>query len=354
VIANARRFCALLLAFVGIFFAGCGREEALEDRGGADTGPAKEQAPPERPPPAPEPAESPPLEREPAGAVIDLGSHPEGLAADPETGLVAVGLREPARLAIVDGENGEVSAMVDLPAKARHLALVEPGGPVLAPAERADVLVRVGLPGGEVVGETPVGDFPHDAAAFGERVFVVNEFESTASVIEAGEVVEVFQTPFQPGGVAVTGEGLVGIVGVRGLELEVFEAESLRSLGRVGAGEGPTHVVAGPDDRFYIADTRGGAVLVYEVGPGLRRTERIPLPGGSPYGIDLDPERNELWVTLTARNRVLRYDLERRPARKLAEYPTVRQPNSVAVDPAGGRVYVTGTRDGRLQVIYTR
>ena len=40
--------------------------------------------------------------------------------------------------------------------------------------------------------------------------------------------------------------------------------------------------------------------------------------------------------------------------RELARYPTVRQPNTVAVDPASGRVFVTGSRDGTLQILDPR
>jgi hypothetical protein len=35
--------------------------------------------------------------------------------------------------------------------------------------------------------------------------------------------------------------------------------------------------------------------------------------------------------------------------RLLRRFPTVRQPNSVTVDPRSGRVFVTGRRDGMLQ-----
>ena len=39
----------------------------------------------------------------------------------------------------------------------------------------------------------------------------------------------------------------------------------------------------------------------------------------------------------------------RRTLREHARYPTVRQPNTVTVDPASGRVFVTGGKDGTLQ-----
>jgi DNA-binding beta-propeller fold protein YncE len=46
--------------------------------------------------------------------------------------------------------------------------------------------------------------------------------------------------------------------------------------------------------------------------------------------------------------------LEEDTLRELARYPTVRQPNTVAVDSASGRVYVTGGADGELQILDPR
>lgn len=334
-----RRFAMITLAAILLVLAGCGS-------GGNDSQ--------REPPPAPEPAEAPPLEEEPAGRVVEVGPAPEGVAADPRTGLVAVALRNPNELALVDGESGEIPQRVGLPESARHIDIAAPGGPVLVPAEGSDSLVQVGLPEGEILSETPVGDFPHAAAAARDgRIFVVNEMASTASVVEGGRELETIETAFKPGGVAVTDDGLVGIIGVRGLTLEVFEADSLESLGRIDAGEGPTHVRAGPENRFYVTDTRGDAVLVYGARPEPERLDRVPLPG-SPYGIAIDPRRDQLWVTLTAEQSVVRFALEGGTLREIDRYPTVRQPNTVAVDPASGRVFVTGKAAGQLQILDPR
>jgi DNA-binding beta-propeller fold protein YncE len=329
----------ILISLAAVLLAGCGS--------GGDEAQRK-------PPPAPEPAEAPPLEEKPAGRVVEVGPAPEGIAVDPETGLVAVALRNPNELALVDGESGGTSQRVELPESARHLDLAAPGGPVLVPAEGADSLVQVGLPEGKILDETPVGDFPHAAAAAPDgRIFVVNEMASTASIVEGGRELETIETAFKPGGVAVTDDGLVGIIGVRGLTLEVFEADTLESLGQIDAGEGPTHVRAGPENRFYVTDTRGDAVLIYGARPEPERLDRVPLPG-SPYGIAIDPERDHLWVTLTAEQRVVQFALDGDSLREISRYPTVRQPNTVAVDPASGRVFVTGKTDGQLQILEPR
>jgi DNA-binding beta-propeller fold protein YncE len=355
---------ALILVVLAILVAGCGPERGASDRddrakenasGKRSAGEKtveKKYTPPKKLLSAPEPAVSPPLEEKPAGRVIGLGSGPEGVVADPETGLVAVGLRNPDELALVDGGSGKVIRKVRLSGSPRHLGLTAPGGPVLVPAEPSDSLIQVGLPGGEIVDETPVGNFPHNAAAApGGKIFVVNEAASTASVVENGEAVEAIKTPLNPGSVAVTNGGLVGIVGVKSLALEVYEADTLDSVDIIDAGKGPTHVEAGPDGRFYVADTRGDALLVYETQPDLELAASVPLPGGAPYGTVIDSRRDQLWVTLTAENRVVQFALDGSMPRKVASYPTVRQPNSVAVDPASGRVFVAGRTQEVLQLL---
>lgn len=65
-----------------------------------------------------------------------------------------------------------------------------------------------------------------------------------------------------------------------------------------------------------------------------------------------DAERELLYVTLTASNTLQVVDVSDPAAPEvLGELPTVRQPNSVAVDPRSGTVLVTGTVDGVLQLI---
>lgn len=317
--------CPILLAAI---LAGCG--------GGSDQ---------EVLPPAPEPAKSPPARERPAGRVVKVGNKPEGLAFDTRTGLLAVGLAKPNRLALVDGRTGRVVRRVRLPSSPRHLELPAPGGPVLVPAEMSDELIEVALPGGRATGAR-VGDFPHDAARARGRTFVGDELADTVTVLERRRRVKVLRAPVQPGGVEVTGDGRrLGVVGVRGRQLELFDTRTLRSLGRLSVGVGPTHVVA-LGRRFFVVDTRGDGLLEVRVEPKLVVHRRIPL-AGRPYGVALDLRRRRLWVTLTERNQLVRLSTRGR----LRTLPTVRQPNTVAVDERNGRVFVSGKVDGTIQII---
>jgi DNA-binding beta-propeller fold protein YncE len=292
--------------------------------------------------PAAEPSRSPPLGDRPAGTVVRIGNRPEGLAYDPATRLLAVGLTDPDRLALVDSDSGRVVKRVPLPESPRHLKLARSGGPVLVPAERADALVRVSLPDGRKR-TVRVGRFPHDAAAARGRIFVGNEFGDSVSVVEDDRVVRTLRAPVQPGGVAATSDREhVGVIGVRERALEVFDARSLSFAGKISVGLGPTHVV-GAGGRFFVVDTRGNGLLEIKLDP-LRVHRRTHLDG-APYGIALDRNRRRYWVTLTARNEVA----ELTDRRRLRVFPTVRQPNSVAVDPVSGRIFVASRKDGTLQ-----
>jgi DNA-binding beta-propeller fold protein YncE len=299
-------------------------------------------------PPAPEPARSPPVNETPAGRVVRVGHKPEGLAFDSRTGLLAVGLANPDRLALVDGRTLRVVRRLRLPESPRHLALAGPGGPVLVPAEKANALVEVQLPDGRqrVV---RVGRNPHDAVQARRRVFVGDELGDTVSVVQHGRVVDVLAAPVQPGGLAATSDRrLVGVVGVRQRALWLFDARTLARVGEVNVGVGPTHLVAGRR-RFFVVDTRGDGLVEVRLRdePVVHRRTELE---GAPYGIALDSRRMRLWVTLTARNRLA----ELTDHRVLRTFPTVRQPNSVAVDPRSGRVFVASRSDGTLQALDPR
>jgi hypothetical protein len=302
-------------------------------------------------PRAAEPASSPPLEARPAGRVVPVGNRPEGAVADPLTGLVAVGLREPDELALVDGRSGRVRRRVPLPGAPRHLGLAGLGGPVLVPTEPGDALTRVALPDGAVA-SVAVGAFPHDATAAGGRIFAADEHDNTVSVIE-GDDVRRIRVATQPGGVAAVDRGrAVAVVSVRERVLELYDSDTLDRIARAPAGAGPTHVVAGEGGLAYVIDTAGDGLLVFETRGELRILRRYPLLGG-PYGVAADLRHGRLWVTLTARNQVVELATGSRP-HELETYPTVRQPNTVAVDPASGRVFVTGKVDGVLQLLDPR
>ena len=334
---------AVVLVLLSLGLPACGGEET---NGGATAGADESVLP--YPPKAAEPVTSPEVEGTPPGQIVEVGEGPEGVAFDPRTGLVAVGTREPAELVLVDGVSGEVRKRVRIPSAPRHLDVAEPGGPVLVPAEDANAVVEVSLPDGETR-TTKVGENPHDVAFRQDRIYSGDEFSSTLSVVEDGRVVRQVPVDAQPGGVVAL-DDQIGIVSVRAYTLELFSLEDrLRAQGSQNAGLGPTHAVRDAEGRVFIADTRGDAVVVFETRPRLKFVGRLELPG-NPYGIAIDRERGRVWVTLTARNEVVELNAANEP-QVLRRFPTVRQPNTLAVAPGGSRVFIASRANGTLQLL---
>jgi len=301
------------------------------------------------PPKAAEPASAPPLARRPAGRVVRIGGPAEGVAADPETGLIAVARKDQPLLALVDAASGEVRDRVSLPSGARHLEIARPGGPVLVPAEEADALVQVSLPGGEIVSTAQVGDFPHDAAFAGGRAFTADEFGSTVTAVEDGEQVGQAPVDVQPGNIVPVGDQLA-VVSVRAYTLTLLDQQTLRGDGSQFAGSGPTHAAVDAEGRIYVTDTRGNALSVFASRPRLKFLTRVPLPGGAPLGLEVDRRRGRVWVSLTATNELVELTAADTP-RRVRTLPTVRQPNSLAVDESTGRVTVASASDDALQLV---
>jgi DNA-binding beta-propeller fold protein YncE len=235
------------------------------------------------------------------------------------------------------------------PGRVRHLVLAKPGGPVLLPAELRNELSQLALPSGRVISSTPLPDHPHNAAVIGPNIWVADEFAPAVSVIDpSGTVIQTLHGPLQPGGVAAA-DGTVGVVDVRGARMYFYDATTFAGEGSIALGAGPTHAAPVGGRYVAVADTRGGALLLVDLA-ARRVVSRLPLAGG-PYGVASDPSTGQVWVTLTARNQLVEVA---RHGQQLAiddTWPTVRQPNTVAVDPTAGCEYVAGVTPAALEVI---
>ena len=113
------------------------------------------------------------------------------------------------------------------------------------------------------------------------------------------------------------------------------------------AGLGATTMAADPVGRVLVADTRGGQLLVYGVDPLIQR-QAYPV-GESPYG--LAGSSTLAWVSLTASNTVIGYDLATGIPVEKVRYPTVQQPNTLAYDEVSGALYVVSGAGAGVQVI---
>ena len=119
------------------------------------------------------------------------------------------------------------------------------------------------------------------------------------------------------------------------------------ALQALRAGIGATTIAADSAGRVLVVDTRGGQLLVFSVDPLIQR-QGYPV-SGTPYGIV--GSQTLIWVSETASNAVVGYDLSTGIPVEKMRYPTVQQPNSLAFDEGTGTLYViSGSGDG-IQVI---
>ena len=270
----------------------------------------------------------------------------QGIAYDAKTNLLAVAVRSPSRILLLDPVTLQPVKTVPLSGKARHLTDAAPGGPILVPDESADGS-RSASPSGSTRA-TPVGHHPHNSiSAPNGDVYVANEFSRSISLVRDGRTIITAPGVRQPGGLVVDGD-ILASVDVYRYAVETFDSSTLKPTGEI-VGKGPTHGLLTTGHRMVVADTRGGRLYVLGLSP-LKVLGSYDLPG-SPYGIINDPETGDLWVTLTGKNKVIGFSFATDTPRKIAEYDTVRQPDTIAVAPGGHTLWITGTHDGVVQRI---
>ncbi len=317
-------------------------------------------APDETPPPATTPAAEPaqaPDSADPIGTVVALAGAPEGVVVG-TSGIAAAGVRDPDGVVLFDATTGAVRQMVPTTGAPRHLSLAGPDGPVLAPLEGSDELLEVALADGAILSTaTGVGRQPHDAVQTSDgTVVATNEMGGGVIFLRDGSVVsELPPGPVQPGGAAALGP-FAAVADVQGNGVWVYDGATQQEVAQAPIGVKLTHAVTVNETTAGFADTDGGTVLLATVDSAggdtkLRQVSSIDAPG-NPYGLAVDPDRQLLFVTLTASNLLRVVDVSDPAApRILGDVPTVTQANSVAVDPRTGDVLVTGSDPGATSSI---
>ena len=282
--------------------------------------------------------------------MIGVGAPAEGVALEPRSGLAVVAEQQPPALAVVDPVRRRVLRRIALPAPARHVRDAG-GGEVMAAG--GDTVVRLS-PGRPASITAPVllatGTTGHDVARAAGRLFVADPRRGLLVVDPAGAP-RTLAAPAGAHAVSAVGSQRVAVLGAGARELALYDARSLRELGRVNAGVGSTHIDHDGRGYVYAVDTQGDAVLHYRTRPRLALVCRLNV-AGRPYGIAVDRRRGRAYVTTTSSNRLVELRLRGALAPlTVTSHPTVRQPNAVTVDQRLGRVLVTGRAHGALQVL---
>jgi DNA-binding beta-propeller fold protein YncE len=325
-----RRKVAVLLMVCAAVGSGCSSNEPSDELMVTDH------------PVAATPAVSPPATVTPAGAVTALADDVSAMAFEPKSGTLAVATKNTVQLYHL-GDTLEPAESVPFAAE----SLTVDGGAFLAAG--ANEVVRLTPRDGRTSPAASFRGTPVSATTLDGRTLVAVRDERAVAVVKDERVQRMITGDMMSADQVVsTGKGAVVLDRLRNavFELDVPGGDVAQGL---RAGLGATNAVADRYGRVLVTDTRGGALLAFSLDPLLMR-QNYPVPG-APYGIAYDRERDIAWVTLTKKNEVVGYDVAGEQPKEKYRFPTVSQPNTVAVDPSTGRVIVaSGTGDG-IQVI---
>nr|WP_091448618.1 hypothetical protein [Actinokineospora iranica] len=282
----------------------------------------------------------------PAGTVVPLDAPVAAAVIDEKTRVLAVAVAAELRLYDLDALD-RAPRTVALPGPAETLALAGAGGPVLAAVPSSGV-VRVSLPDAVATEAAVPGQAAGAADHQGATLVAVRERKGVA-VLDGDQVQRVISGGLLSADqVFSAGSGAVVLDRLRNAVFQLDMGKGAVGQG-LRAGQGATNGTVDRHGRVLVTDTRGGALLAFSLDPLLMR-QRYPVPG-APYGIAYDPRRDLAWVTLTETNEVVGFHVAGEEPQERYRFPTVGQPNSVAVDPASGRVVVASASGGGVQVV---
>ncbi|ETW22941.1 hypothetical protein MGAST_16960 [Mycobacterium gastri 'Wayne'] len=313
-------------------------------------------APPTIPPA--QPAVSPPVSKAPAGVIRPLSGHPQAALYDNGTRRLAVltpGAVPSAPSSITVFDDAQTPPrVITLPGPATAMTCDDHGTAYLATRGGYFVVdlsdghvAQVGVADAAGTEFTAIARRADGKLVLGSADGAVYVLDSeTAGTARVANRIKIFARVD-----SLVTQGNTAVVLDRGQTSVTTIGADGRAQQALRAGEGATTLAADPLGRVLVADTRGGQLLVYgccsERTPLILR-QAYPVPQ-APYG--LAGSRELAWVSQTASNVVIGYDLSTGIPVEKVRYPTVQQPNSLAFDDVSGTLYVVSGSGAGVQVI---
>jgi DNA-binding beta-propeller fold protein YncE len=293
-------------------------------------------------------ADSPPVTARPAGEVHPLNG--PGLASTFDRAthtLVVLGSDPAGRSVLTTFQPAASPRTVPLPAAATALtgddhgtAYVSSKGGYFRVDVATGTVTRLDVDGAHDTDFTAIAHRADGKVVLGSATGAVYTLSSDTAV---GAKLEIFARVD-----ALAAQGDTVVVLDRGqTSVTTVDASGTHAEHSLRAGDGATTIAADSAGRVLVADTRGDELLVFGADPLMLR-QRYPVPG-APYG--LTGSNGLAWVSETATNSVVGYDLATGIPVEKVRYRTVQQPNSLAFDDDTGTLYVVSGSGGGVQVI---
>ncbi|WP_083211481.1 YncE family protein [Mycolicibacterium porcinum] len=309
--------------------------------------------PSDAPPPTIEPAQaavSPPVAAAPDGEIRELRGHAASSVFDPATSTLAV---------LAPGPEGQATLSLLAAGKATRDVTLMPAATALSIDGKGDILAstrggyfRVDVAAAKASKVDVDGAQGVDFTAIALRADgnpVLGTADGAVYTLGGDHTVAARLKIFARVDSLVT-QGNTAVVLDRGqTSVTAVNSDGTKAAQALRAGEGATTMAADPRGRVLVADTRGDELLVFGTDPLIMR-QRYPVPA-APYGLAGSSEL--AWVSQTAANTVIGYDLSTGIPVEKVRYRTVQQPNSLAYDEKTDTLYVVSGSGAGVQVIRT-
>ena len=293
-------------------------------------------------------AQSPPVTGAPAGVVRPLRGRAEAAVFDPATATLAV---------LSPGIGGQSTvSVVPSSGEARPVPLAGPATAITGDndgrvyASTRGGYFRIDLRAGTANRVDIEGQPGTDFTAIARRAdgkLVLGSADGAVYTLSSDSTVGASLKIFARVDALVT-QGNTAVVLDRGqTSVTTISASGNDADHALRAGEGATTMAVDSAGRVLVADTRGDELLVFGTDPLILR-QRYPVRD-APYG--LAGSSKLAWVSQTAINTVVGYDLATGIPVEKVRYRTVQQPNSLAFDEASGTLYVVSGSGAGVQVI---
>lgn len=299
--------------------------------------------------PAADPAASPPVSQRPAGTVQPFTSNPTATVFDTGTSQLVVlcpgaDSRTPATVTVLSAGQGQRIIALPGPATAltgdgRGSAYLSARGGYFVVDLTTGQTIRVGVDNAADTEFTAIARRVDGKLVLGTADGAVYTLATETAVANRSKMFARVD--------AIVAQGDTAVVLDRGQTSVTTVGPDGRPRYALRAGEGATTLAIDPSGLVLVADTRGGQLLVYGVEPLMLR-QAYPV-GDAPYGLVGSAEL--VWVSQTAANTVIGYDLTTGTPVEKVRYPTVRQPNALAFDDTTGTLYVVSGVGAGIQVI---
>ncbi len=283
-------------------------------------------------------------------ATIPVGTSPKGIAVDPQTNRIYVGLYNDSSVAVIDARTNQRIAVWSTRSRGHANGVAVANGRVFVSMRDTANVVVLDATTGAVIGSIPVGGMPYGMRAANNRVWVANFAAGTVSVLDAttNRLIATTKIGDFPSFVATDGtrafvsyySGGAAVVGGDGTLLNRLAPLGTGAFG-IALDATASHVyVTNREERvLWVVDPTSGSIV--------RGTPLSPAP----FAMVLNPITNRLFVVLAAANQIDVRDAATLQRVALLPVGVQGDQGGDGIAAANGRVYVSNNAEGTVSVI---